>query len=220
MNTTTFSYTEEAFLLSSLHEVVKVWARGSDQASFDLKINCGVAQLTLGFQLGHPASPHCDHPPPQPPFCPHHEAHGLEPEQPRRRRRNKGPARRKRDQLRAEMHNRQKLHHRNNEAVTAVILPFSGKLLPVKNVEIPPVPATTPQAAPAVSLTPEAAPPQVSAAVKPTKSSSESSKNIDFNVVKKQLFQAAPRRQEPLSAPPKKTYQMKEEDLWTKLFSK
>ena len=118
------------------------------------------------------------------------------------------------------MHNRQKLHPQNNEAVTAVILPFTGKLLPVKNVEIPPVLATTPQAAPAVSLTPEAAPPQVSAAVKPTKSSSESLKNIDFNVVKKQLFQAAPRRQEPLSAPPKKTYQMKEEDLWTKLFSK
>ena len=100
-----------------------------------------------------------------------------------------------------------------------MILPFFGKLLPVKNVEIPPVPAVD---APAISLTltPEAAPPQVSATVKPTKSSSESSKNIDFNVVKKQLFQAAPRRQEPLSAPPKKTYQMKEEDLWTKLFPK
>ena len=57
----TFNYTEEAFLLSSSgREVVKVWARGSGQASFNLKISDGKAEVQLGFQLGHLAEPHCN----------------------------------------------------------------------------------------------------------------------------------------------------------------
>ena len=48
-----FCFTEEAFLLSSLHEVIKVWSRGSGQASFDLNISDGSAELKLGFKLDH-----------------------------------------------------------------------------------------------------------------------------------------------------------------------
>ena len=44
--------TEEASLLSSLNEIVKVWARGSGQAKFDLNICDGVAELSLNFKLG------------------------------------------------------------------------------------------------------------------------------------------------------------------------
>ena len=57
---TTFSKTEEDFLLRSLKEVVNVWAMGSGQASFNLDIINGVADLKLGVQLGLPSSPHLD----------------------------------------------------------------------------------------------------------------------------------------------------------------
>ena len=59
-NSTNSNYTEEAFLLSSLQEVVKVWARGFGQAKFDLNICDGVADLSLNFKLGHPSEPHCE----------------------------------------------------------------------------------------------------------------------------------------------------------------
>ena len=52
--------TEEAFLLSSLNEVVKVWARGFGQAKFDLIICDGVADVSLNFKLGHPSDQHWD----------------------------------------------------------------------------------------------------------------------------------------------------------------
>jgi hypothetical protein len=100
MKTSTFSYTEEAFLLCSLHKVVKVWAGG-----FDLKIDNGVAHLNLGFQLGHPASLHCDPPQHQPYPGPVPGHHG---QQPHHRRRKKGPSRSKRDKLRTEMHTQKK----------------------------------------------------------------------------------------------------------------
>ena len=58
-----FNHTEEAFLLSSLHEVVKVWARGSGQANFGLNVSNGSAELNLSFTLGHPSDLH--HVPPQ-----------------------------------------------------------------------------------------------------------------------------------------------------------
>ena len=57
---TSFSYSEEVFLLASLHEVVKVWSRGSGQASFNLDVSEGSADLKLSFKLGHPTEPHCD----------------------------------------------------------------------------------------------------------------------------------------------------------------
>ena len=49
---TTFSWTEEAFILSSLKEVTQVWARGTGSATFNLNIVDGVANLQLQFSLG------------------------------------------------------------------------------------------------------------------------------------------------------------------------
>ena len=57
-STTNFTISEEALLLSSLSEVVKVWTRGSGQANFALQIDNGVADLQLSFKLGHPTDPH------------------------------------------------------------------------------------------------------------------------------------------------------------------
>ena len=128
--TTTFSFTEEAFLLSSLHEVVKVWAQGNGQASFALTINEGVADLNLSFQLGHPASQHCDPPPPKPELCPHHNDHGQQDDQDHhrhhhRRRHKKGPAHLNRNHLRAAKYKQKETNY------PAIKLPFSGKLLTV-----------------------------------------------------------------------------------------
>ena len=88
-NTTTFSLSEEAFLLSSLKEVTKVCARASGKASFNLSVQDGQAHLQLGFQLGLPGD---DHLPPQP----HH--HDLYPH------RRKGSVRKERDRIRAAEH--------------------------------------------------------------------------------------------------------------------
>ena len=57
--------TEEAFLLRSLKEVVMVWNRGTGQASLNLSVKDGKADLQLGFQLGQPWDPHLQQPPPQ-----------------------------------------------------------------------------------------------------------------------------------------------------------
>ena len=59
-NSISFSEFEEAFLLASLHEVVKVWSRGCGQASFNLDVAEDSADLKLSFKLGHPTEPHCD----------------------------------------------------------------------------------------------------------------------------------------------------------------
>ena len=70
-SSTTFTISEEAFLLSSLSEVSKVWARGSGHTNFVLKIENGVTDLQLNFKLGHPTDAHiqqCEdvvHPPHQ-----------------------------------------------------------------------------------------------------------------------------------------------------------
>ena len=57
-STSHYSYTEEAFLHSSLQEVVKVWASGSGQAKFEVSIENGVAKLNLSFTLGDPSDLH------------------------------------------------------------------------------------------------------------------------------------------------------------------
>ena len=57
-----FNHTEDAFLLSSLQEVVRVWARGTGHADFGLNVNDGVAELKLSFTLGHPYDLHCTPP--------------------------------------------------------------------------------------------------------------------------------------------------------------
>ena len=75
MNTTNFSYSEEAFLLNSLHEVVKVWASGKGKADFQLKIKNGTAELQLAFRLGHPSDVHVVPPQHYNPQLPHHDFH-------------------------------------------------------------------------------------------------------------------------------------------------
>ena len=248
-----YNYTEEAFLLSSLQEVVKVWGKGKGSSSFNLKVCDGVAELVLSFTLGYPSDLHSS-PPPQPDCHPQHDypQHPQLPPQKVRhhRRRRKGPAQRERDRLRAEEH-----HSRQNcrTAASAVILPFSGKILPfndpkhghVDEVRVPaaaPVAASHTVAAPVAASQTAAAPDPPSqtaaakvapaspqpgpgtanlAAVRPTKPllSSAVNKYVDVNLAKKQLF---PPCQVPLASSQqaaRKCYQMKEEDLWTKLFT-
>ena len=84
------SITEEAFVLSSLKEFVKAWAFGS-QANFNVESRNGQARLKLEVQLGRPCDPH--HHVPPPPLAHQH----------------KGPARRKKDQARAEAHRARQL---------------------------------------------------------------------------------------------------------------
>ena len=52
-----FSQSEEAFLLSCIHEVIKVWS-SQGQASFNLSVKDGHAAVHLGFRLGHPVHAH------------------------------------------------------------------------------------------------------------------------------------------------------------------
>ena len=52
------NYSEEVFLQRSLREVVLIWNRGTGQADFNLRVRNGMAELHLGFQLGHPRDPH------------------------------------------------------------------------------------------------------------------------------------------------------------------
>ena len=81
--------TEEAFVLSSVKEFVKVWGSGS-QAQINLEYKNGSAWIKLAFQLGHPADhhfvPHCP---------PHKHSHP---------RRYKGPAQHQKDRDRAAAH--------------------------------------------------------------------------------------------------------------------
>jgi hypothetical protein len=50
---TNFSRSEEAFLLRSLREVTMVWHRGTGQATYNLQIKDGQANLQLSFQQGN-----------------------------------------------------------------------------------------------------------------------------------------------------------------------
>ena len=59
--------TEEAFVLASLKEFVKLWGSGF-QASLNLECRNGQAWFQLGGRLGHPALPHFCPPPPQTEF--------------------------------------------------------------------------------------------------------------------------------------------------------
>ena len=121
---TTFNCTEEAFLLRSLKEVVNVWARGHGQASLNLTVTDGVAALNLGFQLGRPSDPHLQG---------HHHHEHAQPLHQHRKQRRRGQARRDRE---APVRD-----HNAAKASAAVILPFSGRLLPVVPTDPPPPPA-------------------------------------------------------------------------------
>ena len=100
-NSFDLSFTEEAFLLSSLQEVVRIWDRGTGHASFNLQVKDGTADLQLNFQLGRPSDLHVAQPnPADPPHHQHQGEHGQE-HQHRHHRRHKGPARRAKDRVRA-----------------------------------------------------------------------------------------------------------------------
>ena len=62
---TNFSMSEEAFLLRSLREVTMVWHRGTGQATFNLQIKDGQANLQMSFQLGKPDDHHLPQPAPR-----------------------------------------------------------------------------------------------------------------------------------------------------------
>ena len=235
-----FGFTEEAFLLNSLHEVIKVWSRGSGQASFDLNILDGSAELKLGFKLGHPGDLHC-HPPPH-----QHVQEGgyqqpYQHQQPPRRRR-KGQARRDRDRLRAQLH-QAGLHPHPQAAATdapEVILPFTGKLLPVGEKPHPTnhIPSTPAAASavvsPATAATSVVNSPAASSAVSPPVSvavapaaarpvklqGTPRTSQSNVNLAKKDLFPIL--QDQPSQASPaftiKKDFQKKEDELWTKLF--
>ena len=91
-----YSNTEEAFVLSSLKEFVKVWGSGR-QGNFNLECRNGLACVKLSFDLGHPSDLHC------------HETHGVTPSffqaKPRRQH---GSARKRKNNERAKAH-REKL---------------------------------------------------------------------------------------------------------------
>ena len=94
---------EEAFLLKSLREVTRVWARASGQANFNLSIEDDQAHLQLGFQLGLPGDPHIP-PSSSPPTPP----------------RFKSSVRKERDRLRAAEHQAKLLATHNSSSNIAV----------------------------------------------------------------------------------------------------
>ena len=222
--------TEEAFLLRSLKEIVNIWSGGSGQATFNFVVQDGVASLQLGFQLGRPADPHIlqqdsDHvqTETQPDDLTQEHA-GWQ--QQRRRRRYRGPAQRARNRARAAAH--QASYQQSSAAVPAVVLPFTGKLLPVKKtMEKVTEPVTTPA---------QSRPLDVSA--RPNKATNNAvlesgTRNVDS--AKKALFPPcqtpaqeflpstkSPHTKLPPSHPPSNpatTYKMKEDELWSRLFT-
>ena len=52
-----YNQSEEAFLLTCVNEVIKVWS-SHGQATMYISVNEGQAVLHLGFQLGAPRDPH------------------------------------------------------------------------------------------------------------------------------------------------------------------
>ena len=213
--TTTFNLTEEAFLLESLHEVVKVWSRGSGQASFNLDVCDGVADLKLCFKLGLPGDLHVvPGVVPHPPFQHQHQNHHP---QAKKQKRRKGPAQLAKDRARAAAHQTRLQSEAavpvrtETAAPAAIMLPFSGNILPLRNPTLNPV--VPPTVTPSTLSSSE-----VSA---PKKSSSESAytKYADVSAVKKQLFTLDQLPPPPAAPPPQSTnYLERESQLWTKLF--
>ena len=85
-----FHQTEEAFFLSCVDEVMKVWASKSGQAKLNICVEDGKVDLQLAFKLGLPGDAHL---PPQ--------NHNFNPP------RTKSPARKAKDNARAAAHQHQ-----------------------------------------------------------------------------------------------------------------
>ena len=211
-----FSLTEEEFLLNSLHEIVKIWARGSGKASFSLDVSDGQANLSLRFQLGHPGDQHYD----PGAHLHHHHPHDQQQDDVQQKRRHKGPKRRAKDRARAAAHQARLQSEAADPArlVTAapavVKLPCSGKLLPLNTkTSVATLEATTPSTSSSISPT----------TPKKLQSTSEPpfSKYLHVRVVKKQLFthQESPgdTHHAAEEIPTSQNYQERE-NLWTRLF--
>ena len=91
--------TEEAFVLSSLKEFVRLWGSGC-QALFHLECKDSKASLQFSTKLGYPADRHFV---PHVPLQEHHGYQGAE-QQPHHLPRKKGPAQKERDRARAAAH--------------------------------------------------------------------------------------------------------------------
>ena len=151
---------------------------------------------------------------------PDHEQHPI-----RQRKRRKGPARRESDRARAAQHRAR--FQPDTTAVSScgkeqagalklppVLLPITGKLLPVKPVTPPPSNATAPAATPPTCV------PQPSVTTAPTKTAAEATpkRNLDFKSARRHLFSNVPPNQKPTLAPARDAYKIKEDKLWTRLF--
>ena len=233
--TTTFSWSEEAFILSSLKEVTQVWARGTGNATFNLNIVDGFANLQLGFSLGQPTDPHLHAEPGESHHLPAHH-------HPPKKRRKKGPARREKDCARAAQ------HHASLKSQAAavsscaqeqtetfkpsdIVLPVTGKLLLVRQKSkisaaasaassLPPPPRASAAAA-SVATPPTGTPPPRTVLPMKTKVSTTAKRYLDVNCVKKHLFSSSPSHPQSSSAPLpfKLAYKRKEDELWSRLFS-
>ena len=230
---TTINFTEEAFLLNSLQEGVKIWGKGIGQASFHLQIDNGTADLQLGFKLGLPSDLHVVPPaPPDPDPQPNqHQRKEVDDQHIQncgyqQQRRRKGPARRAKDRVRAAQH--QACLQSKSAAPADIILPFNGKVIPI-------ISSSTP-ASVSVASTPPAAKPSDTSST-PTKISPSATRMyVGVNTAKKQLFGAHSSATDPvastastLTTPSTATdpeastsrrgFERREEQLWTKLFS-
>ena len=215
---------EEAFLLCSLHEVLKIWSNGTGKASFNLDICDGEADLKLSFKLGAPSDVHYQpqggmHVNHHQQFQDHHDHLRGNPQKQKRRR--KGPARREKDRARAAAY---QARYQPKPAAAAPVsdkldaadpaaikLPFYGSILLIKkNPESSVESSASPQSS---SFLPEAssAPSREFSDVAPEQIES----------VKKQLFTSTfqlPHSSSTRPSPNHGGYQQKEKELWSKLF--
>ena len=229
--TTNFHRSEEAFILSSLREVVNVWSRGSGQATFNLSIVDGFVDLQLGFRLGHPTDPHLLPDPVHPLHLTPDEANNVQ-----SRKRKKGPARREKDRARAARH--QARFQPEAAAVSTlseeqqsppVILPITGKLIQLKSTSVTaPAPAQPPAVLPSAAV-PAATPPHGASPSTPATPHTKTAamppmRYVDVNCVKRHLFSSVPQNPDQKSPPHQtpttstKSYKRKEDELWTRLF--
>ena len=229
--TTNFHCSEEAFILSSLREVVNVWSRGSGQATFNLSIVDGFADLQLGFRLGHPTDPHLLPDPVHPLHLPSDEANYVQ-----SRKRKNGPARREKDRARAASHQARfqpeaaaVSSQSEQQQPTPVILPITGKLTQLKSTSVTaPVSAQPPLVRPTAAA-PAATPPPGVPPCPPTtphtkKAAMPPKRYVDVKCVKRHLFSSIPQNPDQKSPPHQtptpstKSYKRKEDELWTRLF--
>ena len=125
-----FNQTEEAFFLSCVDEVMKVWASQSGQANLNISVENGKVDLQLAFKLGLPGDAHL--PPPQ---------HNFNPP------RFKSPARKAKDKARAAAHQKQQLQQSNEEPLISPVqdhqqLHHVAAPAPLNPVAVPAIPVT------------------------------------------------------------------------------